>query len=130
PSENRAHEAEKSGKAYYSVNHAAKRLCRGAVERRGKHAAHDISQREKSSKEGGGVPERDANHMGCEPAVGIEDGTHHLHRVAIHREMVGSEESYEADHCRRCAPNSVPKKALQANAEQHRAPADENRGGI
>ena len=101
-----------------------------AIERLGEEAANDVDEREEAGEESGGVTERDADDVGREPEIGVEDGAHHFHRVAAQREVMRDEQGDETDHgCGRAA-DSIAEKTLEENAKQDRAPADEDRGGI
>ena len=71
--------------------------------------------------------------MGGEPEAGVEDGAHLFERVAIAREEVGDEQGGEAGnatdevaHARR----AFAEGGFHQQPEQHRAPADEDGGGV
>ena len=101
-----------------------------AIERGREDAAHDVDEGEESGEESGGVTERDADDVRGQPDVGVQHGAHHFHGVAVHGEMVRDEEGDEAEHRRGRAADAVAVEAFEENAQQDRAPADEDGGGI
>src|ERR1035438_2324091 len=68
--------------------------------------------------------------VGPEPEIRVEDGPHHLERVARKREVVRDEERRKPDHPGRGGPDRVLVGRLEDEAHGQGAPTDEEGRGV
>ena len=82
-------------------------------------------------EEGGGVGAGgDGDDMGREPEIGVEDGAHHFQGVGAQGEVVRDHEGGEADQAAGDGADGIAINPFEDQAQSHRAPADEEGGGI
>src|SRR4051794_6993441 len=97
---------------------------------RGEDTEDDVEDRKETGDEGGGVAERDDDHMGGKPEVRIEHGAHHFHRVAGEGKVMGDDERDEADGAGDHEADGIAPEEFEDDAEEAGADADEDGGGV
>ena len=100
------------------------------VEHREHVGEHDVDDAPRAGGIGGGVAEVDRDDVRGEPELGIEDGLQDDERVAIEREVVGEEQSEEADDGGDDVAKAEPVDRFEDERHQDDGPADEDCGGI
>ena len=68
--------------------------------------------------------------MGGQPEIGIQNGAHHFHGVAVQCQVLGNDQSDKPHPCRDHRPNTIFMKFFEDEPENYRSPTDKNRGGI
>jgi hypothetical protein len=97
--QDRADKTEECGETDDAIDHPAQRLATRR-QRAGEEAAHDVNNGQQSRHKHRRIAGRHHHDVGGQPQVGVQHGLQHFHGIAVERQVMGDDQSDEADESR------------------------------